>query len=431
MTYLLILDIWDKLAIVAVAMLFLFLVLVVVVCIVSPHCWLNQFCPCSDVDDLRKPPPAYGAIEYGSDVELHSVKQPLHPDHHRPPGYWPNLRSIKESETSDGMSDPGFSERIELKRASKSKRTPSVRSSDSSSSGSTIHTFPLKDATLSYTLTFDMAEGKLHIKVKQLAGVRVSDPDGVMAPYVKVRVYRSPKQFWSFRHRSGREHLLNNLDVEMTTKIQRRVDDPCFNETFTVECEHKNLANLCLRFLVCDFDRYQRHVVVGEVVREVGKVQWPPEMELDFCQHLQQPVEEDLGQLHVGLMYLPTSEKLNLLVMSAEGLKVVETQKHPAECFIKITLMHDGRPMKKTKTASHPNEVSPSFNESFTFDVPTDQLEKVYFTLSALHVDQDGKRHLIGRCYIGLNFDPEAREQWAEMVQSPRKQVTCWHRLQC
>jgi hypothetical protein len=54
-----------------------------------------------------------------------------------------------------------------------------------------------------------------------------------------MRVYRSPKQFWSFRNRTGREQLLNNLDVEMSTKIQRRVDDPCFNETFTITCEHK------------------------------------------------------------------------------------------------------------------------------------------------------------------------------------------------
>ncbi|KAK7089732.1 hypothetical protein V1264_024873 [Littorina saxatilis] len=101
-----------------------------------------------------------------------------------------------------------------------------------------------------------------------------------------------------------------------------------------------------------------------------------------------------------------------------------------AECYVKITLMHDGRPMKKTKTSSQSNEISPCFNESFTFDVPVHQLEKVYFTLSVLHHDKEGKRHLVGRSYIGLNFDPEAREQYEEMVQSPRKQITCWHRLQ-
>ena len=50
----LILDIWDKLAIVAAAMLLLFFVLLLVVCIVTPDCWLNQFCPCTDGDDLRE-----------------------------------------------------------------------------------------------------------------------------------------------------------------------------------------------------------------------------------------------------------------------------------------------------------------------------------------------------------------------------------------
>ncbi|KAK7501816.1 hypothetical protein BaRGS_00006902 [Batillaria attramentaria] len=402
----LILDIWDKLAIVAAAMLLLFIVLMCVVCIVSPHCWLNQYCPCKDVDDLRKPPPVYGAIEYGSDVELHSVKQPLHHDHGGRAGYWPHLGSIRESSTSgDGMSDAGFSERIELKRSTKPRRQSSTRSSDSSGSGSST-TYPHHNATLSFTLTFDRTENKLYIKVKQLSGFRVTEPDGAVAPYVKVRVYRNPRHFFAFRGKAGREQLLNNLDVEVQTKIQRRVDDPVFNETFPVDVEQKDLANLSLRLL------------------------WPPEMEVDYCEHLHPPHEENLGQLHVGLMYLPTSEKLNLFVLSAESLQSVDPQKHPSECYVKVTLMHDGRPMKKTKTAAQTNDVNPCFNETFTFDVPTHQLEKVYFSLAVLHVDKEGKRHLVGRSYIGRSFDADARDQWEEMMHSPRKQVTCWHRLQ-
>lgn len=422
----LVLDVWDKLAIVAGALLFIFLVLFVVVCAVSPHCWLNQFCPCRDYDELRKPPPAYGAIDYGSDVELYSVKPLSQLDGKG--SYWPHLGAIRESETSDGLSDAGVSEKIALKRT-KAKRAPSTNSSDSGGSGSSP-AYPHQDATLAYTLTFDRNANKLHVRVKQLMGFRMSDPNGVMAPYIKVRVYRSPKQFWSFRNRSVRDQLLNNLDVEVSTKIQRRVDNPTFNETLSVDCEHKDLSSLFLRLLVCDFDRYQRHVVVGEVMTEVEKVEWTPEMEVDFCQHLQPPIEEELGQLHIGLMYLPTSEKLNLFVLAAQGLRVVDAQKLPAECFVKVTLLHDGRPMKKTKTSSQSNEVSPSFNESFTFDVPTHQLGKVYFTLSVISVDKDGKRNLIGRSYIGLNFDQDAKDQWQEMWQSPRKQVTCWHRLQ-
>ena len=33
----------------------------------------------------------------------------------------------------------------------------------------------------------------------------------------------------------------------------------------------QDLPSLCLRLLVCDFDRYQRHVVVGEVMTEMSK----------------------------------------------------------------------------------------------------------------------------------------------------------------
>ena len=64
----------------------------------------------------------------------------------------------------------------------------STKSNDSSGSGS-VYVYPHQDATLTYALSFDPGENKLHIRVKQLTGFRVSDPDGVMAPYVKVRVY--------------------------------------------------------------------------------------------------------------------------------------------------------------------------------------------------------------------------------------------------
>nr|KAG5710087.1 hypothetical protein BaRGS_030163 [Batillaria attramentaria] len=303
--------------------------------------------------------------------------------------------------------------------STKPRRQSSTRSSDSSGSGSST-TYPHHNATLSFTLTFDRTENKLYIKVKQLSGFRVTEPDGAVAPYVKVRVYRNPRHFFAFRGKAGREQLLNNLDVEVQTKIQRRVDDPVFNETFPVDVEQKDLANLSLRLLVCDFDRYQRHVVVGEVVMDVGKVEWPPEMEVDYCEHLHPPHEENLGQLHVGLMYLPTSEKLNLFVLSAESLQSVDPQKHPSECYVKVTLMHDGRPMKKTKTAAQTNDVNPCFNETFTFDVPTHQLEKVYFSLAVLHVDKEGKRHLGAADGENLQTATELRAGWyADRNQFP------------
>lgn len=64
---------------------------------------------------------------------------------------------------------------------------------------------------------------------------------------VQVRVYRTPKQFFPFIGKAGREQLLNNLDMEVQTKIQRRSDDPVFNETFTVNLAQK----VCSAVSVC------------------------------------------------------------------------------------------------------------------------------------------------------------------------------------
>ena len=73
-----------------------------------------------------------------------------------------------------------------VQQTSKPKRSLSTKSSDSSGSGSG-YVYPHQNATLTYTLSFDPVENKLQVRIKQLSGFRMSDPDGVMAPYIKVR----------------------------------------------------------------------------------------------------------------------------------------------------------------------------------------------------------------------------------------------------
>uniref|UniRef100_A0A2C9LKC7 C2 domain-containing protein n=1 Tax=Biomphalaria glabrata TaxID=6526 RepID=A0A2C9LKC7_BIOGL len=105
------------------------------------------------------------------------------------------------------------------------------------------------------------------------------------------------------------------------------------------------------------------------------------------------PQEENLGELHVALMYLPTAEKLSVILLSAKNLRPIEGAKRNIEIFAKITLMHDGRPLKKTKTSGKASDLSPVFNETFVFDVPVYQLDKVYFSFAIIGVDKV-RKHL-------------------------------------
>ena len=94
--------------------------------------------------------------------------------------------------------------------------------------------------------------------------------------------------------------------------------------------------------------------------------------------------------------------------------------------------MHDGRQLKKLKTIVKRGDLSPEYDETFAFDVPNAELSRVYFCVTVLHSNQEPKDNkLIGRMYLGLNFDGNAHAHWTEMMQNARKQVSYWHKLYC
>ena len=92
--------------------------------------------------------------------------------------------------------------------------------------------------------------------------------------------------------------------------------------------------------------------------------------------------------------------------------------------------MYDGKQLKRVKTTVRESSLNPVYHESFSFDVPLIELEKVYFSLVISHYQKELKRSkLIGRIYLGLNFDVAAREHWTSMTNNPRKWIVCTHKI--
>lgn len=91
---------------------------------------------------------------------------------------------------------------------------------------------------------------------------------------------------------------------------------------------------------------------------------------------------------------------------------ITENDFSVVESYVKITLMYDGRPMKKTKTSAKGTEPNPAFNETFVFDVPAYQLDKVYIGLAIIAVEKVGffgywdgtTRQTAGRYYLRVTF---------------------------
>jgi len=101
------------------------------------------------------------------------------------------------------------------------------------------------------------------------------------------------------------------------------------------------------------------------------------------------------------------------------------------DAYARVALMFDGRHLKKSKTIIKKGDLNPEFDETFAFDVPSQKLGSIYFRVSILHAGKTKEEHrLLGRVYIGPNLDAEAHTHWMEMIHTPRKQVTSWHKIQ-
>ncbi|NXP22089.1 SYT12 protein, partial [Scytalopus superciliaris] len=78
---------------------------------------------------------------------------------------------------------------------------------------------------------------------------------------------------------------------------------------------------------------------------------------------------DTVGEILLSLSYLPTAERLTVVVVKAKNL-VWTHGKVTADPFVKVYLLQDGRKISKKKTAVKRGDTNPVFNEAMIFSVP-------------------------------------------------------------
>lgn len=97
--------------------------------------------------------------------------------------------------------------------------------------------------------------------------------------------------------------------------------------------------------------------------------------------------------------------------------------------YVKIALMSNGKRLKKKKTSVKKCTLNPYFNESFQFEVPFDQINKVSIKVVVIDYDRIGTCDPIGKTEVGPNcVGPELRH-WMDMLATPRRPIAQWHSL--
>lgn len=115
-------------------------------------------------------------------------------------------------------------------------------------------------------------------------------------------------------------------------------------------------------------------------------------------------------------------EAKNLKKMDLGGL---------SDPYVKLALVSGGKRIKKKKTSIKKCTLNPHYNESFSFEIPFDQIQKVQLVITVVDYDRIGTSEPIGKIVLGCHDttgDSELRH-WMDMLASPRRAIAQWHSL--
>ncbi|XP_061444540.1 synaptotagmin-5 isoform X2 [Rhineura floridana] len=264
---------------------------------------------------------------------------------------------------------------------------------------------------LQYSLDYDFQSTQLVVGILQAADLPALDIGGTSDPYVKVFLHPEKKKKYE-------------------TKVHRKTLNPTFNESFTFKVPYSELGGKTLVMAVYDFDRFSKHDAIGEIRIPMNTVDLAHVIEeWRDLQSAEKEEHEKLGDVCFSLRYVPTAGKLTVIVLEAKNLKKMDVG-GLSDPYVKIHLMQGGKRIKKKKTTIKKNTLNPYYNESFSFEVPFEQIQKVQVVLTVLDYDKLGKNEAIGKIFVGCNATGAELRHWSDMLANPRRPIAQWHTLQ-
>ncbi|KAJ8412997.1 hypothetical protein AAFF_G00105790 [Aldrovandia affinis] len=264
---------------------------------------------------------------------------------------------------------------------------------------------------LHFILKYDCDLEQLIVKIHKAHDLPAKDFSGTSDPYVKI-------------------YLLPDRKTKHQTKVHRKTLNPVFDEVFLFPVAYTELPTRKLHFSVYDFDRFSRHDIIGQVVVDnfLDLADFPRETKLSRDIQYVSSDNVDLGDLMFSLCYLPTAGRLTITMIKARNLKAMDIT-GASDPYVKVSLMCEGRRLKKRKTSTKRNTLNPVYNEAIVFDVPPENIDQISLLIAVMDYDRVGHNEIIGVCRVGNEAESLGRDHWNEMLTYPRKPIAHWHPL--
>nr|XP_034356923.1 synaptotagmin-6 [Arvicanthis niloticus] len=264
---------------------------------------------------------------------------------------------------------------------------------------------------INFSLRYDYESETLIVRILKAFDLPAKDFCGSSDPYVKI-------------------YLLPDRKCKLQTRVHRKTLNPTFDENFHFPVPYEELADRKLHLSVFDFDRFSRHDMIGEVILDNLFEASDLSRETSIWKDIQYATSEsvDLGEIMFSLCYLPTAGRLTLTVIKCRNLKAMDITGY-SDPYVKVSLLCDGRRLKKKKTTIKKNTLNPVYNEAIIFDIPPENMDQVSLLISVMDYDRVGHNEIIGVCRVGINAEGLGRDHWNEMLAYPRKPIAHWHSL--
>lgn len=270
---------------------------------------------------------------------------------------------------------------------------------------------PEKLGKLQYSINYSFDDTKLTIGILQAADLISMDSGGTSDPYV--RVYIAPDKKKKF-----------------DTKVHKKTLNPVFNENFVFKVPYEELGGKQLVLQVYDYDRFSKHDIIGEVKLPMNSLDLgQPIEEWRDLEAVPEEEPEKLGDICISLRYVPTAGKLTVCILEAKNLKKMDVG-GLSDPYVKIQLLQGGKKMKKKKTTVKKNTLNPYYNESFSFEIPLEMMQKIIVVVTVFDYDKIGKNDAIGKLFVGSKATGLGVKHWSDMLANPRRPIAQWHPLQ-
>lgn len=328
-----------------------------------------------------------------------------------PPKEEPEYRGRSGRSTPTSIGESSVASDYEL--GHEIRKAPSCESIASDTSIMDVEPDAPSIGQLEFGLEYDREVSELIVSVIQAKDLEVNEVTGTVDSYVKV-------------------NLAPDSEAKKITKVQRETANPQYKERFLYTVESDEKDSKVVQFSVYSCDKYARHKLLGQCEIKIGDIDlrqpvklWLNLRDLDEERH-------DLGDIMFSLSYLPTAERLTVVIVKARNIKW-HNNRDMGDCFVKVYLLQHGKKFKKKKTTLKKGEQNPIFNEAMIFSVPTSSLQATQLRITVAEqittAPGETKMSSIGHIIVGANTSGTELSHWNQMMTSLRKPIAMWHCL--